>query len=90
MSDLRRFKAPHTHGGITRRGFFRATAAGGIVSAVIGVSAGCHHSSDEGSGKSLVLDKNSATKVLDAYSSEDYTAEPSQSYIAAGKCASSR
>ena len=80
MSDLRRFKAPHARGGITRRGFFRATAAGGIVSAVIGVSAGCHHSSDEGSGKSLVLDKNSATKVLDAYSSEDYTAEPSQSY----------
>ena len=49
MSDLEKVEAPHSHGGSRAAVFFRATAAGGIVSAVIGVSAGCHHSSDEGS-----------------------------------------
>lgn len=68
---------------ITRRGLFRATAAGSAAAVVVGLASGCRHRNDEASDP-VVVDEHDATSVLaegSPYSEADLTLEEQGSWL---------
>lgn len=70
--------APRAHRGpkLSRRGFFRATAASAAVAASVGVLSGCSHKSDESSDEPVVVDDDSAVDVMAEGSPYEYKDDP--------------
>lgn len=68
---------------LTRRGFFRATAATGAAGVAIGVLAGCSHKADEDSAEPLQIDEGSATSVLDDWQEADLSISEAASWTIA-------
>lgn len=58
---------------LTRRNFFKATAAAGVAAGVVGVAAGCSHEAAQTTGDPVVVDDDSAVDVTADGSPYEYS-----------------
>lgn len=66
---------------LTRRSFFKATAAGTAAAAAVGILAGCTHASEETTDSDpVVVDADSAVSVTDAFESVSTTLEAASTW----------